>query len=701
MKVFLAVFTFILCLATLAFAVQMPANVIGGTNNSIKGNSTSGLGIAPSTVVNYITDAGATCNGIADDSAALANAGVLMRALLAANPGTAVTLLIPSGSNCKWLSCPASADGGRPFDSLTNFTLIATGATITGGPGQCVKYSGDIIGSEGSTPVIQHKFATNLVGDTCVTMVTPGDEANYPVGRWVLVAGEGMQVNSYPPNYSMWEYAQVASTGAGSVCLTAGLKNAYPDSTVVIDLSPVSLGGGGANCSNVTCGGQGTLILMNATWGSTFHFVGGSWNMRNELEWPEQTVIIDNMTVTSTGFNEFCYTPSLTQTVIINNSNWNGAGNCKSEMDKEVDTITVNNSTVNGNFQSQSINTLTLNNTTYDGTFPLHTICNNSTIRTNGGATKWDNSFGTMPQTFAGTNCNMPSGMSAAGAFAVFGNYIPTGGPGSGDVYYDGAGHFKKDPTDIYGGSPFFPPWLSRGGVMTTQMDGLAGRCGLQDCGTHFTITGSQYSPLTSTAGALVVSTNNTLTATAPAPALGAIFPTPLTFPATVTCAGCFGTQQALDLNFAGAQNKPAFTYSNRTYTCSNNIANVAGSLDINTPAGFSLTGNFTSIKLNVTVADTNPSDAGALFGTKPQGIWNTVLGSGSAPLLASIDVAQTGLRTITQTGVSGSVGIDALTAPGANTRMFLDNVVFIVTGVTNGPAAQCPVINAEWIMND
>ncbi len=684
-RTLVAVFTSILCLTNITFAAQVSAPFMSGRSNTIKGDHHKGIGVTPSTIFNFITDAGATCNGVVDDAPALANAGALMRAAQAASPGTAVTLFVPSGSNCKWASCPIASDGQqRPFANLTNFTFIATGATINVAPG-CTVYSGTaILGSDGVGPVTQKQFLTNSVSDTCVTMVTPGDETNYPVGRQVLVAGEGMQVNSFPPNYSLWEYAQVASRPAGQVCFTAGLKNAYPNSTVVIDLLT-----GGANCSNVTCGGQGTLILMSPTWGTTFHFIGGNWNSTNEIEFSAQTVIIDNMTVTSGGVNQNCYLASLSQNVTFNNVNWNGVGTCRSEMDKEVDQIIVNGGTLNGNFQSQSINTLILNNgATYGGpSFPLHTICNNSTINT-GGAMKFGNAFGSLPVTFAGTNCNMPNPISPDPAF--FNGFSYPGG-------YDGAGHFAFG-SDIYAG---LPQWTSRNGVLTTQADGTAGRCNYRDCGFHFTITGSQYVPLISTTGTMTVNTNNTLTATSPPPGINQVAAA-FTFPA-ITCTGCFGNQQALDMNFAGAQNKPAFTYSNRTYTCANNIANVAGSLDINTAQGFTSTGNFTSVKLNVTVADTNGSDVGPLFVTKPRTILDTTTGLESSPAFASIDLSQTGLRTITQTGTSGAVGIDVLTAPGANKRMTGDIVSISAGGggVTNGPAAQCPVINAEWVMND
>jgi hypothetical protein len=175
----------------------------------------------------------------------------------------------------------------------------------------------------------------------------------------------------------------------------------------------------------------------------------------------------------------------------------------------------------------------------------------------------------------------------------------------------------------------------------------------------------------------------------------------------TSTCTGCFGGRLAADLNNTGAQNKETFTYSLRTYTCANNVANVPGSYDINGGADFiTITGSLVSTKVNVTVADTNPADSGgANINVLPRKMFNMSTGveSGINPPFMLVDLLHTGLRTGTLTATSGATGADSLTALGAN-QWFqgnTGNVTNAPSSITNGPAAQCPVVSVEWITND
>jgi hypothetical protein len=149
------------------------------------------------------------------------------------------------------------------------------------------------------------------------------------------------------------------------------------------------------------------------------------------------------------------------------------------------------------------------------------------------------------------------------------------------------------------------------------------------------------------------------------------------------------------------AQNKPGFVYINRTYTCANNIPNVPNSLDINVADNYVILGKWVSLAVNVTSADTNPTDsAGRFFFMRPGWMFNTGTGVESFLNNWDIDLRSTGVRTVTPTTVTGLTGADAgISAPGTNTWVGGNSSTNVVnpSNVTNGPAAQCPVVNVEF----
>ncbi len=659
-----------------------PVTIGGNAAKGIKGNNGHGTSANGGKTFNLITDFGAACagNSAVDDRPAMSAAGVAMRAFQAANPHAPVTLVIPPGSNCTILTCPVS-----PFGGVENFTWVVTNATITGG---CGKWgTGDFQGAGGDGTARSNNFNTNNIGDTCVTMTTPGTEVNYPVGNWVVVAGQGIQVESFPPNYVNWEFAQVASRPTNQLCFKAPLQHVYPG--IASPSAPLDLSL--ANCSNIYCGGPGRVVLLGASWGGYWHIVGGTWFFNNPTTWTSRTLIMDNVTFIGSDGSQNCHFPSVVQTITYNNVNFN----CISiEVDKEIDAMIVNGGVIRGFvFQSPSVNSLTITGTaalSQTQGAPRSTICNNSTL----GGFSMGNSLGTMPQSFSGTNCSF----SSVGNSGFFNGLTPAANQGSAaphQPYYNGDGTFHEDHADIYGG---LAQWASTGGKMNMIFSGAI------NADNEITI-GTSNIP-----GFVPGSTDQTIIYPV-TPNFGATLPPSAIAPAwftdqarDISCSGCLGSRIAFDLNFSAAQHQPLNTYVNRTYTCSNNIVNVPGSYDINAGDGagngLAMSGQWVSLIINVSVADTNPSDAGgALLPVRPGNVFNTATGvmTFSPGGDDSINLIHAGMRTILTTSTSGALAGDTLNAPGANSWMAGSGNQLQNPGVTNGPAAQCPVVNVAW----
>jgi hypothetical protein len=641
---------------------------------------------------NLIADFGAVCNGVADDGPALAAAGAKFRMLQPTPPYRPIDLIIPSGANCTLSTCPAASDGGHAFGGVTNLTIIATGATITMPGGNCHGFTSSLL-----NPWTADFFFPNNIGDTCVTMKVAGAELNYPVGHWVLMSGQGVQVNSYPPNYATFEYLQVLTNTVGGhqLCFTTPIQNFYPDDARAgIDLI-------GMNCSNNYCGGPGAISLMAPTWGGYIHFIGGDWNSgastaNGFLSTAMNTVIFDNVTWEGgppTQSNQ-CWYASFIGTVTFNNTNFT---TCNMEVDKEIDQIIVNNTTFRTlQFQSPSYHSITVNNSHpppgntqafgFNGT-PPHTTCNNSTI-----GLAFGNTFGSAPQTFVGNNCSFTLGAAPFNGVTLDHVHV---------TYANGT--FSVLGGNLCAG---LPQWFSQGGALAGQL--ING--GANDADNYFTVTGTyiNFPPASVNCNQTIFVTTTLSNPTDPPPP----FVTGGTFAWTndqardISCTGCSGDRLAFDQNFPAAQHKPLYTYLNRTYTCPNNLANVPGSFDLTPGSNSDFDGNmfqrgkWVLATINVVTADTNPADAGAgpIVGMGAGQIFNPITGAfvfSGRSTVATVNLLIAGTRTISPTMTTGAQSGDTLTPPtyGANSWVGGSSLFLTSGNWTNGPAAQCPVV--------
>lgn len=113
---------------------------------------------------NLVTDYGATCNGIADDTSAF----LAFKAAFQNN--TPVTLTLPNGGNCTF--GPVSGAGMFPFQGIGNLIVSGYGATLTNSiPSQNILFGGQGEFADGKHSA---RTVTANPGDSCVTLV------NYP-----------------------------------------------------------------------------------------------------------------------------------------------------------------------------------------------------------------------------------------------------------------------------------------------------------------------------------------------------------------------------------------------------------------------------------------------------------------------------------------------------------------------------------------
>ena len=218
-------------------------------------------------------------------------------------------------------------------------------------------------------------------------------------------------------------------------------------------------------------------------------------------------------------------------------------------------------------------------------------------------------------------------------------------------------------------------------------------RAAYSGMGFPFTVTDNSYTLSGGVSGG-TLSIDTTLTAAIPLDLTAGIGVAP-DLMRNWSCSNCTGSADAIDFSQAPAQNRPLYTYSNRTYTCTANLPNIPNSLDLNSPPDYQMIGNFDSLILNVSTPDTGPNATLYLSSRNPN--VNQVTGAFSFfDVLGDLKTA--GIRTVTPTTTSGVQPNDIITAPGANSWLAALSVAIAIDhDLTTEPAAQCPVVTVTW----
>ena len=627
---------------------------------------------------------GFACDGTTNDGPARSAAGAAIRADPRVIAGSPVTFIFPPGRTCL-MTCNGSTDDA--FAGIANMTIIATGATITGGGGGACSgwgagglYSFGIDGSPAGH--INRRANTINIGDTCATMTTAGTESNYTVGKMVMLGGMGFQTTSFPPNMSLFEFKKIISinTITHQLCFDSPAKYHYDQSWP--DFTGTAAGG---QCGGVPCGGPPYIFGIpylgfndgqfcprpngaSCLWDTTSTIIGGTWTTSGFFLQNNRTVILKNVTCTSPGSNNTCFYPSGNQNVLWINTSFTVS---RIEADKEVQNWTISGGTYPGIvLQSASIQNLTLINGATVGFFNgfpgISLNCYNSSINPSvggGGLFRMGNSFGTGNDltSFNGNACSSTGGNDAGVArpsccfgstsMPIFVSNVQT------PFVYRGAGVFTCNENDNSSCHDVLS-WPQPGSHWIIQT-ALA-------VGFPFQLTNVTdnfpSSPLIQT-----ISTNLALANLNNTPKDGggnsSYVPD---YPRVWNCINCTGSPDMVDLSLPGAQGKPFMTYTKKTFTCAPNVASVPGSIPTNNSTSASgiygllpVFGNLVQVAFNVITPDTN--NIGATVATGGTLTDQTTGAQTSASNSVNLNIA--GLRTVTTTTVTGAQSGDSLTA--------------------------------------
>ena len=372
---------------------------------------------------------------------------------------------------------------------------------------------------------------------------------------------------------------------------------------------------------------------------------------------------------------------SLSQNVTINNMN----DLATSEVDKNIDSIVVNGGVINEfSQQSSSIHSTTFNNAVINdlaGT-GQKTVCNNSTI----GQLTAGTGYGAAGPVI-GNNCNI--GLLNTVGLSAYGEIVNSGWTVADGVFTNSISAAAPAYWAVPPGKVLFTGALTYEGYFNV---------------TDLTESDPNFSIDTTLPGSLpslpTDGSSNLKAASDPLPLLD--------------LTNSYGSPDVVDYSQPGAQNAPIYTYSQRIYTCANNVLATQAAyptvpvIDINNPPAANqpgggqspvMWGNFDSLTANVLVADTSGAETSNFYPISPYGMY-VVDSSLDKTLWAeqTIDMLTTGVRVITPGGTTGSTGADSISAPGVVTLGLQTNPAG--TDISSETAAECPVVEATWQAN-
>ncbi len=572
-------------------------------------------------VYNIVDDFGATCNGSVDDAAAFAAFNTAALAWQAGHPSDGIELDIPVNAICEFKSLA----GNNFANGIKKLMVDGLGAGATRG------HLGD--GGTGFFPNLagQGEFQDNTHsarvqtvtgGSSSITTVTPGQGSLFTADRWVMISGIDMQGFGYPANPGIFQYKKILTVVGDVVTFTSSLQNTCKSTWPVYNAGGVS---------NLDFGGPCTLYALPASWDTEVTY-------RNLIFDPTGQMYAVGRSITFVNVD----TPN-GALIPTQNSTWT-ATDCNFsvtiEMDKTVETVTLTNTTAYRiDFQSTSIGTFSMAGgviSDYLHGTPMNTLISGATVH-NFATGAWG--YGVTQGNTILTNTVLPEGVVPFG-FTV--SSIDTLCSMTLGVLkcLNSDGPF---PWAVPGASLFFNAYPYEGGPFTI-LDLW------QDATYTYistTLTGG-YPTLPLAGGHLNLRTN----------------PSP-----NFKC-NCTGSVNAVGLSFATARQ----SFSVFGYPYAGNISTTQAVIPVFGPMDsvtFIVTKPYTGTRPSLPLTLDGPfviNSAGL------QVIWNP-----------SIDLKTAGVRVVTPTTVTGAVGADSLTAPGAGTWLLNDQmtpkVAFDISG--------------------
>jgi hypothetical protein len=353
------------------WAVSNGGQVTSSSNNSIVGNA--GGDVAPPTTTpptpppppvmvakNIVTDFGAVCNGVIDDSPAFAafNSWAQDQTLL-------VQLTIPAGKTCSFLG--GAGESGRHWvRGIKKLVVLGYGATITtqnrnvleftlGGQGQYNDNAHSTrlftVAAGASSVKVNPSSTTQPGGCSTVAACT----ALFTVGRYALITGYDLQgmwkaPYGYPSNPHFFEYVKITGKdpATGTITFEAPLVHSYKSTWPNYNTG---------NQYEVDSGGPATLYALPANWDTEVEYRGLTISQEQFQTYaPGKSITYRDVTFTG----QACGIPT-------NNLIWQAINTdmstCIMEVDKLIGTIAFDNVAIYDiNFQSSSTNLVSIKN---------------------------------------------------------------------------------------------------------------------------------------------------------------------------------------------------------------------------------------------------------------------------------------------------------------------------------------------------
>lgn len=485
------------------------------------------------------------------------------------------------------------------------------------------------------------RTATANPGDTVIKLLTVADATRFQPGNTitqsdmlVYTAGTTAIMSSLDmqgfgdPNHFNWELVTITNvdTGTGFITISSPLRDRYLSTSPLYNAGDAGL--------HTDCGGPATLYMLDASWDSSIKFSGiqffapgGAINALARTMTFQGVTWISNLLSISRG-------PNLSSNDVCTLDACDFTG-CSLEADKTINQMNIINGTTGHviEFQSASIKNLFVDSTcTID---QLRGTARNSVV--NGAVTTL--SLG-------------PTAYGRADSFKSTGGVFGTIAPNSVvDSIIPNANFACTN--GVITVINYLPRWAIPSTWMTLQ--------GPAESETAFTVTSGAGDGSPNVAAINTVIGTNLSGSTWPGvPLQGGTALSVMVHPApSATFVGCTGCDDAVDLSNAGAQGKPIYSYSKRSYTAATLVNSISGPR---------LWGRLVSVKVTVGVAFTTSGAlnlkifgqfaAGALDPNNSNTSWNL-----------TVDLKTTGVRTITPGLVTTTAvgSADSLgSAPGA-----------------------------------
>jgi hypothetical protein len=323
--------------------------------------------VAASVTRDIVTDFGAKCDGVADDTRAFAAFNIWARAQT-----RPVVLTIPSWRTCTFKSY--NAVGSYFAKGIKKLLVIGYGATLSDGNGTGI-FS---LAGVGQYSDNQHsaRLETVYAGSSTVVLKSSAQHRLFSVGSWALITGYDLQGHwkapyGYPSNPHYFEYVQIIDKNAdtGVIRFASPVKNTYRSTWPRYN---------SGSRSEVDNGGPATLYALDPSWDTEVEYRGLTIQKPTAQTYANgRSVTYRDVTFTGTG-----------GAIPTSNRLWQLINctlpNVDMEGDKLVTSIVVIGSTLkNMNFQSSSIDVLTMDSSTITGNLlgtPKNAVISNSSI---------------------------------------------------------------------------------------------------------------------------------------------------------------------------------------------------------------------------------------------------------------------------------------------------------------------------------